>query len=452
MDSSSGYSLLTDLYELTMAACYYRERMFGSATFSLFVREYPPGRGYLVSAGLEDVLDFLEEFSFSREDLDYLARTEMFSESFLDYLGSLRFTGDVVALREGSLFFRDEPILEVTAPIPEAQLVETYIINQINMQASLATKAARCVHAAGGRNLLDFSLRRTHGTDAGNKVARASYLAGFDATSNVLAGKLYDIPISGTMAHSFVTSFQEEIDSFRVFAETFPEKTVLLIDTYDTISGARKAAQVAREMAGRGHKLTGVRLDSGDMAELSKEVRRILQEEGVGDVKIFASGAFDEYKIADLLARGAEVDGFGVGTKLGVSADAPYTDMAYKLVQYDGRPVLKLSSGKKTLVGEKQVFQNRRDGRRVGDQIGLREERLEGETGLVPVMRGGRRLQPQESLFEGRERFRQAFAALDDSHKALKEPAEFPVGLSDELRRLQQEVVQETREKEQGES
>lgn len=304
----------------------------------------------------------------------------------------------------------------------------------------------------GGRNLLDFSLRRTQGTDAGNKIARCAYLAGFDATSNVLAGKLYDIPISGTMAHSFVTSFEEEIDSFRVFAETFPEKTVLLIDTYDTISGARKAAQVAREMAERGQNLTGVRLDSGEMAELSKEVRQILREEGLGDVKIFASGAFDEHKIADVLARGAEIDGFGVGTKLGVSADAPYTDMAYKLVQYDGRPVLKLSSGKKTLVGEKQVFQNTRDGKRVGDLIGLREERQEGEPALVPVMKGGRRLQPQESLFEGRERFREAFAALDDSHKALKKPAEFPVGLSEELQKLQRRVVQETREKELGES
>jgi nicotinate phosphoribosyltransferase len=449
---STGFSLLTDLYELTMAACYYREKMFGPATFSLFIRKYPPGRGYLVSAGLEDVLDFLEGFSFSPEDLDYLAGTEMFAESFLDYLGSLRFTGDVVALPEGSLFFRDEPILEVTAPIAEAQLVETYIINQINLQVSLATKAARCVHAAGGRNLLDFSLRRTQGTDAGNKVARAAYLAGFGATSNVLAGKLYDIPISGTMAHSFVTSFEEEIDSFRVFAETFPEKTVLLIDTYDTISGARKAAQVAREMAGRGQKLAGVRLDSGDMAELSKEVRRILHEEGVGDVKIFASGAFDEYKIADVLERGGEIDGFGVGTKLGVSADAPYTDMAYKLVQYDGRPVLKLSSGKKTLVSEKQVFQNRRDGKRVGDLIGLREERQEGEPALVQVMKGGRRVEPQESLFEARERFREAFAALDDSHKDLQEPAEFPVGLSEELQRLQRKVIQETREKELGES
>ncbi len=452
MDSSSDFSLLTDLYEMTMAACYFRERMFGSATFSLFIREYPADRGYLVSAGLEDVLDFLEGFSFSGEDIDYLAGTELFSEPFLDYLRSLRFTGDVFALPEGTLFFRDEPVLEVTGPIAEAQLVETYIINQMNLQVSLATKAARCVYAAGGRNLLDFSLRRTQGTDAGNKIARCAYLAGFDATSNVLAGKLYDIPISGTMAHSFVTSFEEEIDSFRVFAETFPEKTVLLIDTYDTISGARKAAQVAREMAERGQNLTGVRLDSGDMAELSKEVRQILREEGLGDVKIFASGAFDEHKIADVLARGAEIDGFGVGTKLGVSADAPYTDMAYKLVQYDGRPVLKLSSGKKTLVGEKQVFQNTRDGKRVGDLIGLREERREGEPALVPVMKGGRRLQARESLFEARERFREAFESLDDSHKALKEPAEFPVGLSEELQKLQRRVVQETRKKELGES
>jgi len=352
----NNIALLTDFYEFTMAACYYHRQMFAPATFSLFIREYPTNRGYFVSMGLEDVLEFLESFHFSQKDLDYLKSLSFFSDDFLHHLSTLRFTGNVFAIPEGRIFFKDEPILEITAPIIEAQLVETFVMNIVNLQVTVASKAARCVYAAKGRDVVDFSLRRTQGIDAGLKVARASYIVGFAGTSNVLAGKLYNIPIFGTMAHSFVTSFEREIDAFRTFAEMFPENTVLLIDTYDTIVGAHKAAIVGKEMLNGGKKLKGVRLDSGNMVSLSKEVRAVLKEAGLNNISIFASGGFDEYKIAQVIKEGAEIDAFGVGTKMGVSADAPYTDIAYKLVYYDGRPVLKLSTGKKTLVGEKQVF------------------------------------------------------------------------------------------------
>jgi nicotinate phosphoribosyltransferase len=445
-------AIFADLYELTMAAAYYQHKMFSPATFSLFIRTYPPNRAYFVSAGLEDVLAFLENYHFSREELDYLSSTNLFTPDFLTFLGGLRFTGRVRAVPEGRVFFKDEPIMEVTAPIIEAQLVETFIINAINLQVSIASKASRCVYAAGGRSLVDFSLRRTQGTDAGVKVARASYIAGFAGTSNVLAGHRYGIPVSGTMAHSFITSFEEEIEAFHAFAETFPENTVLLIDTYDTVAGARKAVEVAKEMKRRGQALRGVRLDSGDMAELSKEVRTILRQEDLEDVSIFASGGFDEYKIGDVLKGGAEIDAFGVGTKMGVSADAPYTDMAYKLVQYDGRPVLKLSPGKKTLVGEKQVFRTRTDTSLVEDTIALRDEKLDGEPLLELVMKNGNREHPPETLREIQARFKEEFAALADVHKALENPEGFPVKLAPRLEQLQKEVTHAVMEKELGES
>jgi nicotinate phosphoribosyltransferase len=445
-------TLLTDLYELTMAAAYYQHEMFSPATFSLYIRDYPPNRGYFLNAGLEQVLSYLESYHFRQEDLDYLRSTELFCEEFLDYLGTLRFTGDVHAIAEGRLFFKDEPILEVTAPIIEAQLVESFVINAINLQVSIATKASRCVYAAQGRKLVDFSLRRTQGTDAGLKVARASYIAGFGGTSNVLAGKFYHIPTSGTMAHSFITSFEEETEAFLAFSKTFPGNTVLLIDTYDTVTGAQKAVEVAREMKKRGQDLKGVRLDSGDMAQLSKKVREIFRENRLEEVSIFASGGFDEYKIADVLKRGAEIDAFGIGTKMGASADGPYTDMAYKLVKYDGRPVLKLSTGKKTLVSEKQVFRTKRDDRIIEDTIALRDENMQGEPLLDPVMERGKKLHPTEPLETIQERFRQDFGALKDVYKALKNPEEFPVKLGPELERLQKEVVHEVTEKELGES
>jgi len=444
--------LLTDLYEFTMAEAYFQSGMFAPATFSLFIRDYPPNRGYFVSAGLENVLDYLEQVRYSPEDLDYLRSTALFSEDFLHYLGDLRFSGDVHAIPEGHLFFKDEPLLEVTAPIIEGQLMESFIINAVNLQVTLATKVSRCVHAARGRDVVDFSLRRTQGIDAGLKIARAGYIAGLAGTSNVLAGKIYKIPVSGTMAHSFITSFKEEIDAFRAFAETFGDQTVLLIDTYDTLAGAEKAVAVGTEMAQRGRKLKGVRLDSGDMTQLSKQVREMLDKAGFKDVKIFASGGFDEFKIADALAKGAEIDAFGVGTKMGVSADSPYTDIAYKLVQYDGRPVLKLSSGKKTLVAEKQVFR-RINGRRLAkDIIGLQDESIKGRILLKAAMKNGKRLQPPESLKAIRQRFKDEFSRLGDDVKAIERPGQFPVEISPELEKLQNKVMHKVIEKELGES
>jgi nicotinate phosphoribosyltransferase len=445
-------SLLTDLYQLTMAAVYFDRDMRAPATFSLFIREYPPDRAGFISLGLEEVLEYLETFHFTPEQLDYLERTGRFSDSFLHHLSGLRFTGSVRAIPEGRMFFKDEPILEVTGPILEAQLVETCIINRINHAVAIGTKAARCVEAAEGRKLLDFSLRRTHGTDAGLTVARSSYAAGFDATSNVLAGERYGIPISGTMAHAFITSFDEEIEAFRAFAKVFPENTVLLIDSYDTITGAKKATQVAAEMAERGHSLRGVRLDSGDMTALSKEVRAILDDAGFTDVAIFASGGYDEHKIADAVANDAQIDGFGVGTKMGVSADAPYLDIAYKLVQYDNRPVLKLSSGKKTLVGEKQVYRAGEGERYAHDTICLKDETAEGRPLLEPAMIDGRRLARRESLETIRDRFRADRERMNPAHLRIKNPEPYPVRLGPVLEELQGEVIQEIREKELGES
>ncbi len=450
--SKNSMSLLTDLYEFTMAASYWENKMFVPATFSLFIRKYPPDRGYFVSAGLEEVLDFLESFGFDQSGLDYLDSTGLFSHDFLDYLSRLRFTGEVHAIPEGRLFFKDEPILEVTAPIIEGQLVETFIINAINLQVTIATKASRCVHAAQGRDLVDFSLRRTQGTDAGLKVARASYLTGFKASSNVLAGKRYNIPISGTMAHSYITSFEEEADAFRAFFKTFPQNTILLIDTYDTVEGAKKAVRVAKEMAReKGFKLKGVRLDSGDMAELSKEVRKILDSEGLKDVSIFASGGFDEHKINDVVTRGAKIDAFGVGTKMGVSADGPFTDIAYKMVQYGDRPVLKLSTGKISLAGQKQIFRIREKGKLKTDTIGLRGENLAGEKIIKRVMKDGKREMTPDSLNAIRDRFHKEFSELNNEYKKIKDPDHYPVQLGPGLQKLQEEIVQEVKVKELGE-
>ena len=449
---SDNLALLTDLYEFTMAEAYYQNKMFAPATFSLFIRDYPPNRSYFVSAGLAEVLDYLTSISYSQDDLDYLKSTGHFSDEFLHYLSGFHFSGDVHAMQEGRLFFKNEPIIEVTAPIIEGQLMETLVINAVNLQVNLASKAARCVHAARGRNIVDFSLRRTHGTDAGLKVARAGYIAGLSATSNVLAGKMYNIPVAGTMAHSFITSFEEEIDAFRAFAEVFGNDTVLLIDTYDTLAGAEKALQVAGEMAEKGQTLKGVRLDSGDMTKLSQAVKEMFRQQGLDDVRIFASGGFDEFKIADSLKKSAAIDAFGVGTKMGTSADSPYTDMAYKLVEYNGRPVLKLSSGKKTLVAQKQVFRLNESGRFVKDIIALRNEDHQGEPLLQSVMKDGRRLQAPESLNTMQERFQKDFAALNDSVKAIEKPARYPVEVAAGLAALQKDTVHEVIEKEMGES
>ncbi|MBI2358222.1 MAG: nicotinate phosphoribosyltransferase [Deltaproteobacteria bacterium] len=428
-----------------MAQSYFASRKFEAATFSLFIRNYPPNRGYFVSAGLEDVLRFLADFSFDAASLDYLHSCGLFADEFLDFLKGLRFTGEVWAIPEGRLLFKDEPILEITAPIVEAQIVETFIINQINLQTLIASKAARCVHAAQDRAVVDFSLRRAHGIDAGLKVARSSYLAGFAATSNVLAGKRYGIPIVGTMAHSFVSSFEREIDAFRSFVSSFPDNSILLIDTYDTLAGARSAVEVAREMAARGGRLRGVRIDSGDLARLAREVRAILDGAGLPDVKIIGSGGLDEYDLAVLSEVKAPYDSYGVGTKMGVSEDAPWFDMAYKLVEYNGRPVLKLSTGKATVPGRKQVFRFvDASGRLERDLIGLRGEALSGAEALLQkVMEGGRPTGGYPSLNEIRRRFTEEFRRLDERIKAIHNPRLYPAGWTPELAELRDAVEQQ---------
>ena len=434
--------LFTDLYELTMAACYFKHRLLSAATFSLFIRDYPPGRNYFVAAGLQDALEELASLKFSSDDLSFLRETGLFSSDFLSFLKKFRFTGSVVAMPEGSIFFANEPILEVTAPLIEAQIIETFLLNTVGFQTMIASKAARCVHVAAGRPLIDFSLRRTQGHDAGMKVARSTYLAGFTGTSNVLAGREYGIPISGTMAHSFVQAFGSEFEAFSTFAETFPDSSVFLIDTYDTIAGAREAVKVALEMKKIGHALLGVRLDSGDMVRLSREVHKIFGAAGLSEVKIFASSGFDEFKIERVVEAGALIDAFGVGTNIGVSADAPFIDIVYKMVRCDRRDVRKLSPGKVTLAGEKQVFRDcDENGIYRSDTIGLRSDVLNNRLPLLePVMKNGRLTRSHPSLEAIREQFGRNFNALAASFKALNTAASYPVDISPRLQRLQENL------------
>ncbi|RLB95127.1 MAG: nicotinate phosphoribosyltransferase [Deltaproteobacteria bacterium] len=432
--------LFTDLYELTMAAGYLAHGVSGTATFSVYVRGAGLPRSFLVAAGLAPALAELADFRFRPEDIDYLAQTGIFPDDFLDYLPAVRFTGTVRALPEGTVFFPDEPLLEVTAPILEAQLLETFVLNTLGLHTMLASKAARCVLAADGRPLVDFALRRTQGQDAGMALARACHIVGFAGTSNVLAGKRYGIPVSGTMAHSFVTAFADEEAAFRAYAEVFPDSSVFLIDTYDTLAGARIAARVGKDMAARGHRLRGVRLDSGDMITLSRQVRAILDEAGLTEVKIFASSGFDEFKIADALAAGATIDAFGVGTKAGVSADMPFLDIVYKMVAFAGRPIRKRSPGKETLGGEKQVFRFADStGRFVEDVLGTADERVDGGQPLLEtVMREGRVCVASPSLEAIRERCRRQMAGLADRYRRISAPAVYPVRVSRRLRALQQ--------------
>ncbi len=421
--------LLVDLYQLTMGESYLAEGMSErEATFSLFYRSLPEGWGYLLAAGLEDALRYLEELHFGDDDLAYLEGTGLFSVAFLERLRSFRFSGSVRAMPEGTAVFPGEPLLEVTAPILEAQVAETMVLNELHLQTLVASKAARSVEAAGGRTLVDFSLRRTHGGEAGLKVARASYLAGFDATSNVLAGRRYGIPLAGTMAHSYVQSFEDELAAFRAFARAYPDAAILLVDTYDTLEGVRLAVTVAHELGEEGHRLRGVRLDSGDLVELSRQARDLLDRAGLSDATVFASGGLDEAEIARLLDAGAAIDGFGVGTKMGVSADAPFLDLVYKLVEVDGRAVLKLSAGKATLPGRKQVWRIRKDGLSVHDVLGLADSGGDGEPLLKEVMREGRATW-SEPLDEIRERARRERESLPDGVRALDAgPYEVVVG------------------------
>jgi len=433
-------ALLTDLYELTMLQAYFRERFFDEAVFSLFFRKLPESRNYLLACGLEDALRFLEGLRFDAEDVRALRGLGIFDEDFLAWLPELRFEGDVFAVPEGTPVFPEEPLLEVVAPLPQAQIAESFVMNQVHFQSVIASKAARVVAAARGRKVVDFGMRRMHGTDAALKGARAYHVAGLGATSNVLAGAVYGIPVAGTMAHSYVEAHDDERDAFRAFAEAFPD-TILLVDTYDTLEGVRRVVGLAREL-GESFRVRGVRLDSGDLAKLAFGAREILDAAGLDGLEIFASGGLDEYGIAEMLDAGAPVDGFGVGTNMGVAKDAPALDMAYKLTAYAGRGRLKASSGKRILPGRKQVFRIEDGGRALRDVIAREDEAGPGRALLEPVMRRGERLPAgRVSLDDARERAAREIAKLPDPVRGLA-PADPPyrVELSEALARYEREV------------
>ena len=441
--------LLTDFYELTMCASYFENKKNEVATFDLFIRRLPLSRSYFVFAGLEQVLLYLENVRFGEEQIEYLRKRKL-SEEFLAYLEDFRFTGEVWAVREGTVVFPDEPLIRVTAPMIEAQLIETFILNTVNLQTMLATKASRVVCAARGRSVMEFGLRRSQGTDAGMKAARCSYLVGADGTSNVLAGMKYNIPVFGTMAHSYVMSFDHEIDAFRAFSKTFPDSATLLIDTYDSLKGAENAAIVAKELEKDGHRLNAVRLDSGDLLGLSGKVRRILDSHGLEYVKIFASGDLDEFAIANLLRKRAQIDAFGVGTRMSTSSDRPYVDVVYKLSGMFERgvfvPAMKLSEGKVTLPGRKQVFrQADADGRYVRDVIGLENENVPGEPLLAKVVEGGRSSREAPSLEEIREATIENLSRLPDDYKRLTCAGRYPVRLSPALRKVRKALTEKLR-------
>ncbi len=428
---------LTDLYELTMLQGYLEQDMRARAVFEFFVRRLPRERNFLVAAGLEQVLDYLESVHFTPEEIDWLARSGRFSRAFLDYLAGFRFSGDVHAMPEGTVFFADEPILRVSAPLPEAQLVETRVINLLHLQTLIASKAARCVLTAPDRVLVDFGLRRAHGAEAGLYAARASYLAGFASTATVSAGIRFGIPISGTMAHSFVQAHEDEETAFEHFARAQPNHVVLLIDTYDTEAAARKVVALAPRLRGDGIRIRGVRLDSGDLGAHARAVRAILDAGGLNDVEIFASGNLDEHVLARLLGERAPIDGFGVGTRVDTSADAPYLDCAYKLEEYEGRPRRKRSEGKATWPGRKQVFRRYRDdGTMAGDVLALADAAAQGEPLLEPCMHDGRRIGAAPTLAEIRRRTAQQLARLPAPLRALHPGDPYPVEVDPDLKAL----------------
>ena len=434
-------SLFTDFYELTMCASYFDNNKFDLATFDLFIRRLPENRSYLLFAGLEQVLLYLKTVKFTEEHLVYLKK-QGFSQQFLDYLKDFKFTGDVWAVPEGTVAFPCEPLIRVTAPIIEAQLVETFLLNTVNLQTMIATKASHVVNAARGKPVIEFGLRREHGIDAGLKVARNSYIAGCQGTSNVLAGFLYGIPVFGTMAHSFIMSYKKEIDAFRAFARTFPNKSTILIDTYDNYEGAEKAVIVAKELEKKGFKLNGVRLDSGDLIEVSKKVRKLLDDKGLQYVKIFASGDLDEFKIEELLTNDAKIDAFGVGTKMGTSADKPFVDVIYKLCETRGErgkfsPIMKLSEGKTTLPGRKQVYRLKdENGNYSKDVIALTNEKVNGEPLLRKVMEKGEIVIDLPTIKEIRTVAVENLVKLPKKFKKLTNSQAYTVDLSRELKSL----------------
>ncbi|MBI5265074.1 MAG: nicotinate phosphoribosyltransferase [Bradyrhizobium sp.] len=430
-------ALLTDLYQLNMVQAYLESGQTGTAVFEFFVRKLPAQRAFLMAAGLEQVLDLLETLRFSPDELDWLERSGRFGAGLIDYLAKFRFSGEVHAMPEGTVFFANEPILRVTAPLPEAQLVETRLINVLHFQSLIASKAARMVQLAPGKLLVDFGLRRAHGSEAGPMVARASYIAGFAGSATVLAEKLFGIPAFGTMAHSFIQSFDSEAAAFEAFARARPKDLVLLIDTYDTEAAARKVVALARNLRTQGIKIRGVRIDSGDLVALSKSVRRILDDGGLAGTTIFVSGGIEEESLAAFAREGAPVDGIGIGTSLATSSDVPALDCAYKLQEYAGLPRRKRSAGKATWPGRKQVWRRYdADGRMASDVLSIEEDVHEGEPLIRLMMQDGRRIGPCPSLQEVRGRARRELERLPRGFEVLKPRQSYPVRVAESLEKL----------------
>ncbi|HEY2382491.1 MAG TPA: nicotinate phosphoribosyltransferase [Terriglobia bacterium] len=437
----SNAALLTDLYELTMLQSYFDEGMNGPAVFDLFMRRLPPSRNYLVACGLEHVLHYLEKLSFSDEAIAFLRSLKRFSEPFLESLKSFRFTGDVYAMAEGSVLFANEPFIEIVAPLREAQFVETFLMNQTQMSTLAASKSARVVRAAQGRSVVDFGARRMQGADAAIKQPRAYYIAGVDSTSSVLAGQMWDIPVAGTMAHSYILAFQDETVAFRRFLRAYPN-AILLIDTFDVDKAVEHLIGLAREM-GPEFRVSGVRLDSGDLEKHARNVRRQLDAAGLTQVKIYASSSLDEYMIRKIVTGNIPIDGFGVGRNLATSADVPVLDTAYKLVEYAGQAKMKLSESKATLPGRKQVYRERSGREMTRDIIGLADERnVPGEPLLHKVMENGRRTAPPEPLSQCRARCKADLDAIPARlHNLSKADPDYPVDLSPQLSQLVSSIL-----------
>ncbi|MFA5565340.1 MAG: nicotinate phosphoribosyltransferase [Acidimicrobiia bacterium] len=448
MSNLANSGLFTDLYELTMAAGFIREGLAEEeATFDLFVRRLPDPRQFLVSAGQSEAFEYLAGLSFNQAELDFLASTELFHDDALNRFANLRFSGEVWAVDEGEIVFANEPILRVTAPLIEAQIVETRLLNLIGSQTMVASKAARVAIACQGRPFVDFSARRDHGGDAAMQAARASWIGGGKGTSLVAAGYKYGLPLSGTMAHSYVMSFDDEREAFRTFARTFPDGAVLLIDTYDTEEGARRVVEVAAELASEGVKISGVRLDSGDLVRLSCSVRDILDEGGLNHTQIFASGDLDEYRITELLAAGAPIDAFGVGTQLGTSADAPSLGAVYKLVADSRGPKIKLAEDKVTLPGRKQVWRVETQGQALYDVVALDDEGMPIEANqhanltarplLKERMSAGKMTSQLPTLSEAQRNCSKAISKLPSRLASLQQrERSYEVRVSAELRSL----------------
>lgn len=427
-------ALTTDLYELNMVQAYLDKGETGEAVFEFFVRRLPARRGFLLAAGLEDALDYLETLRFTPEDIDWLKGTGRFRDNFLDYLKDFRFTGDVHAIPEGTACFPNEPLIRITAPLPQAQLVESRLINILHFQTLIASKAARMVLAAPGKILSDFGLRTAHGAEAGLYSARASYIAGFTGAANVVAGPRYGIPVMGTMAHSYIQVHDDELTAFETFARARPNDVIFLIDTYDTEKGARKVVELAPRLKADGIVIRGVRIDSGDLIASARQVRGILDEGGLKNVIILVSGGINEDVLQGMMKEGAPIDGFGIGVNLDASLDAPSLDCAYKLQEYKGSPKRKLSEGKQTWPGRKQVWRSfGADSRMSGDVLSLETDTQAGEPLIEQVMRGGERLGPAPTLAQIRERATRDLARLPEPLRQLQPGTDYPVKVADKL-------------------